>query len=463
MTRRNKNGFRIYDPNSRFEKSRLTRVHPTIDRHSKQKLLEIDNFAQDYIAFLSKTKISIDVVEQVQRLFQERGSLEDKLIINGDQTAFALVTFGSRPMEEGVKIIYAHNDSPGLMAKVDPARFKQDIDMHHLCTGIELDTINYGGISPHQWSGRTLEIRGWADIDGKRKRINFPIYSSDVHAHTDIRNEEDTPYCLAHKIESIDLDTGFKNIEQLLKYLKLKSREDFARSRLFAVPMSSPQKIGPYYISGYGHDDKSGVYTAVRAFLDTKSIPEYATLIFGFDKEEVGSAGEGGAKSKFFEHTINELLIEEGKTRKNEITENLRLNMYANSLAINADVDVAGTGRETDEEIIDVYNIAKMGYGPFLGCSDNIHEGDQISSRLIDRIMGILRRGEIIFHLAGSPVVADRSSSLISMNEFMQQRGIPTANIGIPVGSLHSPEELLHKGDLYYAYKAYKEIITPFQ
>jgi aspartyl aminopeptidase len=460
LTRKNKNGFRIPNPRSGLEKSQLTRSHPTIDRHSKKQLLEIDLFAEEYMKFLSKAKIAPETVDEIKHLFEEKSTLEDRLIIHPDQTAFAMACFGEKPMNQGLKIIYAHNDSPGLIVKVDPARFNTDFDMHPVYTGVELDTLNYGGIAPHQWTGKSLEIRGWSNIDGKRRKIKFPVYSSDIHIHTDTRQEEDSPYSLAHQIESLDLDTGFRSVKELLKFLKMKGEEDFARSRLFAIPSVSPKKIGPYYISGYGHDDKSGIYTAARAFLDTKTKPEYTTLIFGFDKEEVGSAGAGGAKSKFFEKIINQLLLEEGQiTKLGDISNALKLDMYSKSLAINADVDAAGTGKEIDENRIDIYNISKMGYGPFLSCMDNIHEGDQVSSNLIDKTMGILREGEIIFHPIGSPVIADRAQWFVTMSEFMQNRGIPTVNLGIPVGALHSPEEILHKGDLYYAYKAYKKII----
>ncbi|MBN1215508.1 MAG: hypothetical protein JXA99_08685, partial [Candidatus Lokiarchaeota archaeon] len=46
-----------------------------------------------------------------------------------------------------------------------------------------------------------------------------------------------------------------------------------------------------------------------------------------------------------------------------------------------------------------------------------------------------------------------------SMNEFISDRGIDTINCGVTVGSLHSPNEVIHVGDLYHTIKGYKAII----
>ncbi|MBT6995041.1 hypothetical protein HN865_01805 [Candidatus Woesearchaeota archaeon] len=463
MVKKNRQGFKIGDPRRSVDLSQLTRPVPVFDNVSKREREKINLFAKQYMKFQDNVRISPEVVKETALLVEKLGSLEDKLIINDDQTAFSLIRPGKKSMMEGIRIIYAHNDSPCLKAKVSPARFEWDPDDQNLHTGVELDTINYGGIHPHQWTGRSLEVRGWSIIDGKRKKIQFPVYSPETAAHTDTRLEEETEMSEAHLHETLDLDTGYRNVKDFLKSIGLRGEEDFARSRLYAVPLIKSAMFGQGYITGYGHDDRAGVFTAVRALLDSKKVPDYTTMIFGFDIEEIGSAGPGGADDKFFERVLHQTLIENEEVgRLEDITEALKLEIASKSLAIAADVEFAATTMDLEEGRIDPWNIAKFGYGASINCSDGIMGGDQISPQLIDSIISPLKNKNNIFQLTGGPMIADFSSEIISMNNFFSWRGYPTINIGVPTGSMHSVEELIHSGDLYHTYKLYKTILNDF-
>ena len=46
--------------------------------------------------------------------------------------------------------------------------------------------------------------------------------------------------------------------------------------------------------------------------------------------------------------------------------------------------------------------------------------------------------------------VGETLSNLLQAN-----RGIPVLDIGVPVLSMHSPFEVIHKSDLYMAYRAF--------
>jgi aspartyl aminopeptidase len=188
-----------------------------------------------------------------------------------------------------------------------------------------------------------------------------------------------------------------------------------------------------------------------------KSNPKYTTVVIGFDKEEVGSMGSGGAKGKFFERVIYEILFRYTRKKPEDITVAVLDDIYKNSIAINADVDVGSTDKEI--ESIDARNTAKLGYGMFVAGTDGIMDSDQQSPKLVDRIMSVLERRKVIFHTIGSPVPADNIDSVATMNEFFINRGIPTINCGAAVGSLHSPEEISHVGDLYFTIKGYQAMI----
>ena len=121
------------------------------------------------------------------------------------------------------------------------------------------------------------------------------------------------------------------------------------------------------------------------------------------------------------------------------------------------------TLKEVDKEwiieVIDKANISRLGYGTFISCIDGVSDGDQISPALVDKTMSCLERNRVVYQLIGVPISADRSNRSETINKFFAERGFPTINVGCAVGCLHSPEEILHIGDLYSSFKAYKSIL----
>lgn len=454
--KKNKNQLKIPNIYQGIDISQLTRPNPTTDKLKDSQIRKITKFSDEYMKFLDNVKIAPDVVKSIYETCVEKNLDIRNYYSNEDKTAFALVKRGKRPLREGMRLLYAHTDSPCLRAKVNAPLLEWDPEEQPLHTGVEIDTFSYGGINPHQWTGKSLKLKGWAIINGKRKEINLPVYSPEICAHTDTRGEQRIEFKEAHTEESIDLITGYKNVKSLLNKLRFKGKEDFARARLFIVPDSKSRRIGPHYIVGYGHDNKSGIFTSVEAFLESN--PEYTSMIFGFDKEEAGSKGPGGAQSKFFDRVFNTVLLKQGVIKSLEdLTEALRLDIFSKSIAINADVDVGATNREVDN--VDSYSVAKLGYGTFINCVDGFSDGDQISPALIDKIMNLFKGKDIVFQPIGSSLPADRAHYETTMNCFFSDRGIPTINIGVATGCLHSPEEIIHEGDLFNAFKAYKEIL----
>ena len=449
----------IYDPQKEeVHISQLIRKHPSLEVLAPNQKKRVERYANEYMGFLSGIRIPNDVTDEVIGMIEEHKFLNGKnfAVIGEDSSSFALVKFGTRPVKSGLRIIYAHTDSPCLKLKVKPQKFEWDIDTrdHHL--GVEISAFAYGGIHVHQWTGQDVEVCGYIIKNGRRKSISFPAHIDETSPHTDKRKEENIGFNDAHKEdESLNLISGHPSKKSLLKDLGFDGEEDFARSRLYAVKNVEPKSLRGYYITGYGHDDRVGVFAAVKALLESK--PVYTTLFIGFDKEEVGSRGVGGAKGPFFEDVINQTLQKGMGKSLEDLTIGIISEIYRKSIAINADVDVGST----DKEIItaDSYNIGKLGYGFFVSATDGYFEGDQQSIKLIDKIMTILKRKRVLIQTVGCPVPSDDAEGLISMNEFIAERGIETINCGIPVGSLHSSSEVMHVGDLYHAIKGYKAII----
>ena len=91
-------------------------------------------FSEDYKEFISKCKTERECVTEFIRLAEEKGYRDlatlieekqalkpgDKVYANNAGKTLALFVIGSQPMENGLRIIGAHVDSPRLDLKQNP-------------------------------------------------------------------------------------------------------------------------------------------------------------------------------------------------------------------------------------------------------------------------------------------------------------------------------------------------------
>ena len=88
-------------------------------------------------------------------------------------------------------------------------------------------------------------------------------------------------------------------------------------------------------VAAYGQDDKSCVYSSLRAMLSIENPERTAVCLFS-DKEEIGSMGNTGMQSHVFDTFIAELLNKLRVNRPNLLDE-----VFCNSRMLSADVDAA--------------------------------------------------------------------------------------------------------------------------
>ncbi len=77
---------------------------------------------------------------------------------------------------------------------------------------------------------------------------------------------------------------------------------DFTSAELEIVPAGKARDVGfdRSMISAYGHDDRVCSFAGVKAILETEN-PTYTAVGMFMDKEEVGSMGNTGSESRYFE------------------------------------------------------------------------------------------------------------------------------------------------------------------
>ncbi len=452
-----------------FSKLELTRKYPATERLSPEQRNSLDDLTQRYIRFLGKAWVPNLVVDEVIELVINKGytneahAKEPFYLLGPDEKSFAVVKPGivknqQDPLENGLRVIVSHVDAPCLVAKQRPLFFEWDPGEKELYPGVCIDTYPYGGIQHYHWEGIPVYFIGSGVVDGKRYEKMLQGMVVGQSAHLDQRHSE-TTMGEAFTHDNIKVFLGHASRKDALKELGFKSEDDFYTTVWYAVPKIKPTRIGRDFISAYGHDDRAGTFGAVDALLKAKA--ETNTLvIIGFDYEEVGSDGAGGAKGRFFDEVIDTIVRSlESKLSKEEV--------IRRSKGISADTDVtSGPHENTVSGIIDKRNVSRLGYGVSMYSATGLYENNNVPLDYKAHIRRLAEKRKIPVQLLGSPQPADIAMGAETVGYFLTNRGLYSIDAGPTVVSSHGLNELLHAGDLFWSrelYQAFFEDKTPYK
>ena len=150
------------------------------NKYDDAKVEEVMRYNEGYKAYISTCKTERECVKEAIRLAEEKGYRDlkkliaeggtakagDKLYYNNMDKALVLYLVGDEPLENGMKILGAHIDSPRLDLKQNPLYEDTNMAM--------LDTHYYGGIKKYQWVTLPLALHGVVvKKDGTKIEINI--------------------------------------------------------------------------------------------------------------------------------------------------------------------------------------------------------------------------------------------------------------------------------------------------
>ena len=335
---------------------KLTFTQPHIADEQPDAVAEAERFCVDYKAFLDAAKTEREAAAEVERRALAAGyrpmqrtgvtyKTGDKVFYNNRGKAMLLATLGKRPLDEGVRLMVAHIDSPRLDLKPNPLYEDSDIAL--------FKTHYYGGIRKYQWGATPLSLHGVVyRKDGTKVEVRLGEEAGDpVFCVTDLLphlGAEQNKRTLADGLRGEELNIVVGSLPYADKELKERvklytltllnekygiTERDFTRAELEAVPAVKASDVGfdRSMIGAYGHDDRVCAYTALQAELGVKE-PEYTTVCILADKEEVGSDGPTGLVSDFVFHFLGYLADAQGA--------NYKL-MLQNAKCLSADVNAA--------------------------------------------------------------------------------------------------------------------------
>ncbi|MBQ8292948.1 MAG: aminopeptidase [Bacilli bacterium] len=445
-------------------------------KYSGEALQQVMAFNEEYKHFISVGKTERACVNEAVRLAETKGfknlkefdtlKTGDKVYVTNKGKNVAVMVIGKNKVEDGLRVLGAHIDSPRIDVKQNPL-----YESNNFCL---MDTHYYGGIKKYQWVTIPLAIYGVVcKKDGSVIDVvigddeNDPVVGiSDLLIHLSGDQMQKT----AAKViegEALDVTLGSMPLEgeeknavkaNVLKLLKEKydfDEEDFLSAELEIVPAGKARDYGldRSMVAGYGHDDRVCAYTSLMAVLDTPAC-EYTTCAILVDKEEVGSIGATGAQSKWFENVVAELVnltdtYSELKVR--HALENTK--MLSSDVSVGFDPLFPG--------VTESKNTAYLGNGICFnkytgsrgksGCNDAMPE-------FMAEIRKVMDEENVHFQTAEIGKVDQGGGGTIAY--ILGNYNMNVIDAGIAVLNMHAPMEIVSKVDVYEAYLGYKAFIS---
>lgn len=447
------------------EPADMRRPAPAMRDFGKTRQRKLDGvYAPELIAFLNSSRVPTEVVANVARMAGEQGfshrysNKQPFVITNKNSNAFALVKpgRGRNRLRRGIRMVLTHVDSPCLKLKPSPTLLDGNDEQKAMTSGVLLDTEPYGGIEASQWAGRDVKLIGWALKKGRKRKIEIPFHTPIFSLHT---QDEDA----AITEDELKLMTGLQSVQEVYKLFGIERESDFASIRAHIVPDVTARRMGANMITGYGLDDRLCVYSACKALFE--SDPETPSIVFGLDKEEMGSSGPSNAYFGFFRKVLAQTVrtLTPGSKKQaqglEELIENGLLQGYP---IISADVEAGSTHFEASHEGVCESGIGKFGFGPGIYCHESNDGGNTVSAIDLDYFITLfsetLGKTEEVasrrFQVIGSPLKPSEGEAGGTLADLFAKQNIPIIDIGVPVGGLHNPVETVNVVDFYWYVQA---------
>ena len=450
------------------------------------------DFAKDYINFLNVGKTERECIDFFVAEAEKNGYIELSRAIAGKKQlkagdcvysvwmnkAMVLFRIGEKPFEQGINILGAHIDSPRLDVKQNPL-----YEDGGLCY---LDTHYYGGIKKYQYVTIPLAIHGVVvKKSGETVILNIGEEEDDPvffipdllpHLAQDQMKKTASSYIEGEALDlvvgsrpvTIDADTkaghdGKKPSEKeavtksLLKILKDVydiEEKDFISAELEIVPAGKAREAGfdRSMVLGYGQDDRVCAYPSFRAQMEVNEIARTSCTLL-VDKEEIGSVGATGMRSRFFENALAEVMELCGQYSELAMRRTL-----ANSAMLSSDVSSAFDPAYASA--FEKKNVAYLGGGmvfnKFTGSRGKSGSNDA-NAEYLAALRSIFDEDQVLVQTAELGKVDVGGGGTIAY--ILALYGMNVIDSGVPVMSMHAPWEVTSKADIYEAFRGYKTFL----
>ena len=433
------------------------------------------DFCEGYKEFMSLCKTERECTDEIIKQAKKAGfkNLDtviekgetlkkgDKVYANNMGKALALFVIGEKPIQEGMRILGAHIDSPRLDLKQNP--------LYEEAEQALLDTHYYGGVKKYQWVTLPMALHGVVvKEDGTKVNVvigeskDDPVVGiSDLLIHlsakqmqkkaTEVIEGENLNVLVGSiPLEGEETEGVKENILSILKEKYEIEEKDFVSAELEVVPAGEARDFGldRSMIMAYGQDDRVCAYPSFAAMMEAGHVDRTSCCLL-VDKEEIGSVGATGMQSMFFENTVAEILALMGQDSNLAVRRTL-----ARSRMLSSDVSAAYDPAYA--EAFEKKNCAYFGKGmvinKYTGARGKSGSNDA-NAEYLARLRRIFDDNKVAFQTAELGKVDYGGGGTIAYIAALY--GMEVVDSGVAVLSMHAPWEIISKSDLYEAKKGY--------
>jgi aspartyl aminopeptidase len=247
--------------------------------------------------------------------------------------------------------------------------------------------------------------------------------------------------------------------KQILKLLNDRYgvlEEDFISAEIEVVPAFKARDVGldGSLIGAYGQDDRASAYPLLKAICEASN-PMHAALAIFVDKEEIGSEGNTGARSRFIKMFLHDIFSASGCAVPEEMVQRILFN----SKAISADVN--GAVNPNWQDVHEKQNACYLGGGicvtKFTGHMGKVGANDA-HAEYVAEIRRLFSEKGIVWQTGELGKIDEGGGGTVA--KYLAEYGMDTIDIGAPLLAMHSPFEISCKLDIYEAYRAFMAFLV---
>ena len=440
---------------------------------------QIFDFCEGYKNYLSVGKTERECIHEAIRLAEQKGyknlndviknnevlKAGDKVYLNNKDKALVLYLIGNDNIENGMRIIGSHVDSPRIDLKQNPLYEDGNLAL--------MDTHYYGGVKKYQWVTLPLALHGIVvKKDGTKINIvigeddNDPVLGiSDLLIHlsgeqlqkkaNEVIAGEDLNVLVGNiPLEGKEKDAVKENILALLKEKYDFEEDDFISAEFEIVPAGKARDLGldKSMVMGYGQDDRICAYTSLMALLEVENV-EKTSVILLVDKEEVGSIGTTGMHSRFFENSLAEVMDRMGQYSELKLKRALQ-----NSLMLSADVTAAYDPNYPSayEKKNTAYFANGLVFSKYTGARGKSGCNDA-NPEFIAWLRKIMEKNNVSYQTAELGKVDQGGGGTIAY--ILAQYNMEVIDCGVALQNMHAPWEVSSKVDIFETKNGYKAFL----
>ena len=364
-----------------------------------------------------------------------------KYLVTRNDSSLIAFNLGTKPLEQGLRLVGAHTDSPCLKVKPQPELEQQGL----LQLGVEV----YGGALLAPWFDRDLSLAGRVTyrnrlgqlqsrlIDFKRAIASIPSLA--IHLNRGVNDgiainaQTHLPPVLAHSLGSP---------RQLRDLLAEQLRAEYTDADVDLVldyelsfyDTQPPAIIGLEgdFFSAARLDNLLSCFCGMQALLNSDG--QQACVLVCTDHEEIGSSSACGADGPFLEHVLQRLIPDSDR----------RLRSIQHSVLVSADNAHAVHPNYADKH--DANQGPQLNAGPVIKINGNQSYATNSETAALFRQLCLQQAVPVQSFVVRSDMGCGSTIGPITASRL----GVRTVDVGAPTFAMHSIREMAGSRDIDY-------------